>query len=81
MLTTASNLADRLGRQHIADACGVGLTAVSNAVVRGSFPPSWFLAVQVLAAKSGVECPPSLFGMKDTPQGVDIAILVQGAQP
>lgn len=67
----AQSLADALGRQTIADACGVGLTAVSNAVVRGRFPSSWFLAVQSLAAQSGLECPPALFRMKGAPHNVN----------
>lgn len=61
---TASDLADALGRKIIADALGVLPTAVSNAVVRGWFPSSWFLAVKSLAESRGVECPPELFKMK-----------------
>ena len=58
------DLADALGRKNIADAVGVGPSAVSNAVVRGSFPASWYLAMAGLAAKAGAECPPALFGMR-----------------
>lgn len=63
-MTTASELADALGRKTIADALGVGLTAVSNAVVRGWFPSSWFLAVKSVADAAGQECPPALFKMR-----------------
>lgn len=79
--TEASRLAEALGRQAIADACGVGLTAVSNAVVRGEFPSSWFLAMKVLAAKSNVECPPRLFKMRHVglPRNVDLSVVVQDA--
>ena len=62
-MMTVSELADRIGRKNIAEAAGVGLTAVSNAVVRGSFPATWFIVVSDLAAKVGAECPPCLFNM------------------
>lgn len=63
-MTTASDLADALGRKAIADALGVLPTAVSNAVVRGWFPSSWFLAVKAIADQEGQECPPELFKMR-----------------
>ena len=56
-------LAKALGRKNIAAAVGFRPTAVSNAVVRGWFPATWFIAVSELAAKAGVECPPELFKM------------------
>lgn len=63
-MTTALELADAVGRKQISDALGVGLTAVSNAVVRGAFPSSWFLVVKSLAEKGGHSCPPELFNMR-----------------
>lgn len=78
----AKALADALGRKNIADAAGVGLTAVSNAVVRGSFPPSWFIAVSTLAIPLGVHCPPEVFSMvmpSNTPN-VDERQRKQGAK-
>lgn len=63
-MTTAEQVADALGRKAIADAAGVGVTAVSNAVVRNRFPATWFLAVTGLAKGAGQQCPPELFGMK-----------------
>lgn len=63
-MTSTSTIADALGRKVIAKAVGVGDTAVSNAVVRGKFPPSWFIAISNMAAAKGIECPPDLFGMK-----------------
>lgn len=63
-MITTSQLADALGRLQIAQVVGVGATAVSNAVVRGKFPSSWFLAVRALAEREGCECPPELFMMK-----------------
>ena len=62
-MITASELADALGRKNIAEAAKVGATAVSNAVVRGWFPPSWFIAVSTLAMRMGKPCPPELFNM------------------
>ena len=79
-MTTASELADALGRKNIADALGVGLTAVSNAVVRGIFPSSWFLVMRELAENAGVSCPPGLFKMRvHNSPNVDRAPIVQGA--
>lgn len=63
-MSTASELADALGRKTIADELGVLPTAVSNAVVRGWFPSSWFLAVKAIADREGVACPPELFKMR-----------------
>ena len=60
----ATKFANAVGRNNLAKATGVGLTAVSNAVVRGWFPSSWFVAAKALADEQGVACPPSLFGMK-----------------
>lgn len=62
--TPAEQFADKLGRANIATATGVVVTAVSNAVVRGWFPPSWFVACKVLAESVGEDCPPALFGMR-----------------
>lgn len=64
MMTPHQTFADALGRASIAEATGVGLTAVSNAVVRERFPSSWFVASQRLAEAKGINCPPELFGMK-----------------
>lgn len=63
-MTTSIELANAVGRKEMADALGVGLTAVSNAVVRGWFPSSWFLVVKSLADALGHDCPPDLFKMK-----------------
>ena len=63
-MLTASQFADKVGRQRMADEVGVLATAVSNAVVRGRFPSSWFVVCKALAASEGIPCPPDLFGMK-----------------
>lgn len=54
-----------VGRKEIAKAAGVGMTAVSNAVIRGRFPSSWFLICQGLAERAGVDCPAGMFGMRE----------------
>ncbi len=79
MLSTA-DLADAIGRKTMATALGVLPTAVSNGVVRQTFPASWFLVVQALAREKGIECPPALFGMRDTPQIVDDVASLQVAE-
>lgn len=63
-MVTTLTLADALGRRKIAEAVGVGATAVSNAVVRGRFPASWFLIIKRLADEAGQECPPALFNLR-----------------
>lgn len=63
---TAPQIADALGRKNIADALKVGPTAVSNAVVRGAFPASWYVTIAFMCEKEGLPCPPSLFGMRGT---------------
>lgn len=64
-MITTEKIADALGRKEMAQALGVGLTSISNAVVRGSFPASWFFVVTRLAGDAGVSCPPCLFQMKE----------------
>jgi len=59
-----SELARALGRKEMAEALGVGATAVSNAVVAKKFPASWFDALDDLAASKGVNCPRSLFAWR-----------------
>lgn len=68
-MTSPKQIADSLGRKSIAAAVGVRETAVSNAVVRGQFPPAWFVAVSGLAAAKDVECPPQAFGMRSPDSG------------
>lgn len=77
MITTLT-FANAVGRKSMADALGVKPTAVSNAVVRGTFPASWFLVLQALAREKKAECPPELFGMRAPPQDVDAAAPLQG---
>jgi hypothetical protein len=62
-------MASTLGRRNIASAVGVGLTAVSNHVVGGLFPASWYLAILFLCEQKGTECPERLFAFIDPPEG------------
>jgi hypothetical protein len=62
--TPAETFADNIGRKVLADAFGVGLTAVSKSIVRGRFPSSWFDSCSKMAASKGVPCTPDLFGQK-----------------
>ncbi|WP_323008964.1 hypothetical protein [Paracoccus sp. (in: a-proteobacteria)] len=69
---TATDICDRLGRTAIANAVGVGLTAVSNAAVDNRFPARWFFAVKSLCEKSGIDCPEELFSfipVRKAPEG------------
>lgn len=76
----ALKLANAIGRKKLAGALGVGPTAVSNAVVRGWFPATWFMVVSDLADQVGADCPPELFKMRplDNPQFVDMRSDSQG---
>jgi hypothetical protein len=61
------DIAQAIGRQNIADALGVRVTAVNNAVGRGRFPPAWFIAMKKLCGEAGIACPVELFAMKGVP--------------
>ena len=63
-MMTTTQLAEALGRKRMAQALGVGLTAVSNAVVSGQFPAAWFDTLEAMAQERGVECPRHLFGFR-----------------
>jgi len=58
---TTQDLAQKLTRSAMASRLGVGLTAISNATVRGKFPPAWFSVLKQMADEAGEECPMCLF--------------------
>lgn len=60
--------ADAIGRKAMSSALGVGEKAISNAVVRGKFPPGWFFILSGLATERGIECPQELFGARQPAQ-------------
>lgn len=68
-MTDVLKIADTLGRKEIATALDVGLTAVSNAVVKGRFPPSWYVVLLEMCRDASIDCPPELFQMKSTNSG------------
>lgn len=65
-IKTTHDLASALTREKMRLALGVGRGAVDNAVVRGVFPPAWYMAIKDLAAKTGVDCPTELFKFNKT---------------
>jgi hypothetical protein len=62
---------DQIGAANLAQALGYGQTAISNAVSRGAFPPSWYLVVTDLAKKRGVEVPKEMFGFHRSHQAAN----------
>lgn len=63
-MKSALDIANTLGRKVIADAVGVGPTAVSNALSRKTFPAAWYFAINDLAAKRGLSVDPAAFAVK-----------------
>jgi hypothetical protein len=63
----AKDLAQALGRTAMAARLDVGLTAISNATVRGKFPAQWFAVLKQMADEAGVECPMCLFSFVSAP--------------
>lgn len=59
--TTVADICDHLGRKEIAMKVGRRVTAVSNAVVEGVFPASWFTVIEAMCAAKGISCPRRLF--------------------
>lgn len=69
---TVASICATLGRQVVADAFQVGLTAVSNACVENRFPAKWYLTMRALCDEHGLACPNSLFtfvGVKQPERG------------
>jgi hypothetical protein len=58
------NIADRLGDDVIASACGVSNHSVRNARWQGGFPASWFPVIRQMCAKAGLDCPEGAFNFK-----------------
>lgn len=77
---TASVICDALGRKAIADACGVGLTAVSNASVENRFPAKWFRVVRSMCDAVGQGCPEDLFSFIESAAAHDAHGQQQGAE-
>lgn len=65
---TVERICDAIGRRQIADAIGVRLTSVSNAVADGRFPARWYYVLNQLASDAGLQVPHHLFSFV----GVDV---------
>lgn len=61
MSTAETIVADLGGPAVIMGALGVGKAAVSNNVVAGSFPSSWYFVLHAMGREKGVSVPLSLF--------------------
>lgn len=72
-MKNTSKFADAVGRKEMALALGVGATAISNAVVAGSFPAAWFDALEALAKDRGADCPRDLFAWRKADASEDAA--------
>ncbi len=59
-----SEIFKEIGRQRIGESLDIGATAISNAVVDGSLPPSWFPTVRRLGIEAGIEVPERLFSWR-----------------
>ncbi|WP_152615645.1 hypothetical protein [Leisingera sp. ANG-M1] len=68
MSYTSEQLINKIGRENISLRIGVGLTAISNAVVRGKMPSSWYEGVKKECDLQGIECPTTLFSFKRPPK-------------
>lgn len=61
-MSNAETIVNRLGGPAaVMGALGVKKAAVSNAVVAGSFPSSWYLPLALMGKEAGIEVPVSLF--------------------
>jgi len=65
-MTNINTYANTATRRAIEAAVGVGQTAVSNAVVNGKFPASWFNAMEL----AGLQPPRAFFAWKGVDQSV-----------
>ena len=64
----AGEIVDAIGRRSLCDDLDVGATAVSNAVVKGQFPASWYLVIAARCADLGLDCPSEIFNMRRAKQ-------------
>lgn len=61
---TVRDVVNEIGRDRIANVLGVKQAAISNVVVSGAFPTSWYMVVKDLADETGAEAPDYLFKFK-----------------
>lgn len=60
----AAALIGLLGASNVAEAVGCGVTAVSNASVRGRIPCGWYFILKDMADAKGIACSTSAFGFR-----------------
>jgi len=58
---TSRDVVEALGRENICNRLGFSQTRISNHVVSGKFPPSWYLQLKIIADEQGYELPHSAF--------------------
>lgn len=64
-MKTVREISNKLGQGQMAKRLDVGVTAVNNAIQRGTFPARWFTVVRGMLAEEGVtECPECAFNFK-----------------
>lgn len=62
-METVRDIVAALGQKAVAEALGVGRTAVGNAVSRGRFPAAWYSVITKMCEARGMAAAPDLFGM------------------
>ena len=62
--TEVASILKRIGRDTLAEALDVGLTAISAASVANSFPASWYQVVLHLCAENDVDVSQDLFNWR-----------------
>lgn len=65
-IDSVAEVVDKIGRQALARALGIGVKAVGMAVLDGRFPAAWFDTVDRLAAAGGFAVPRDLFNFKNS---------------
>lgn len=58
---TSRDVVEALGRETICERFGFSQTRISNHVVRGKFPSSWYLQLKKLSDEVGYDLPESAF--------------------
>lgn len=67
-MNKVSEICETVGRDAIMQRLGVKKSAVSNAVIAGQFPASWYAEVRALCEGAQIDCPIDAFGFKSEKQ-------------
>ncbi len=66
---SAHEIADRLGRAHIARRLGIHRKNITVALGDlGRFRPAWFPTIRDMCAEKGIDCPESAFNFREAEQ-------------